>query len=241
MAKKFIELVRAEVESIHGNIPGNAFLKAAQKMCEGKNKASRFSPRKTADACRDFLQNALEIKITSAEIEDNEGFAIKIRAKAVIPRLVYQEEKIIFSHTIPIPAAISKGVTTFRTLQSMPAKIVYLQELNQIVSGDDSCTVTEKRIFCDTDILYIYDAKSRCAQAIMGNESNTAVCDSTIFSSKNNCIIKSLENAILVSNSEKIMIEDGTHNEDLPVHTVDNVQNELGPGTHRILPKNVLT
>ena len=237
MAKKFIELVRAEVESIHGNIPGNAFLKAAQKMCEGKNKASRFSPRKIADACRDYLQNALEIKITSAEIEDNEGFAIKIHAKAVIPRLVYQEAKIIFSHTIPIPAAISKGVTTFRTLQSMPAKIVYLQELNQIVSGDDSCTVTEKRIFCNTDILYIYDAKSRCAQAIMGNETNTAVCDSTLFNSKNNCIIKSLENAILVSNSEKIMIEDGTHNEDLPVHTVDNVQNELGPGTHRILPK----
>ena len=70
-----------------------------------------------------------------------------------------------------------------------------------------------------------------------GNETNTAVCDSTLFNSKNNCIIKSLENAILVSNSEKIMIEDGTHNEDLPVHTVDNVQNELGPGTHRILPK----
>ena len=115
MAKKFIELVRAEVESIHGNIPGNAFLKAAQKMCEGKNKASRFSPRKIADACRDYLQNALEIKITSAEIEDNEGFAIKIHAKAVIPRLVYQKAKIIFSHTIPIPAAKSKDVTTFRT------------------------------------------------------------------------------------------------------------------------------
>ena len=240
MAQKFIELVRAEVEAIHGNIPGNAFLKAAQKMCEGKNRGSRFTPRKISDACEDYLRNALSNKISSAEIIEDEGFAIKIHAIVTIPRLIHQEARIIFSHTIPIPAAISKGVTTFRTLQSMPATILYLQQLNQIVSGDDSCKTTEKRIFCNTDILYIYDAKSRCAQAILGNQTNTAVCDSTLFSSLNNCIIKSLENAVLVSNSETIQIEDKMHNEDLPVHTVDNVQKRLEPGTHRILPKHNL-
>ena len=238
LAQKFIELVRSEVEATHGNIPGNAFLKAAQKMCEGKNKGSRFTPKRISDACEDFLRNGQGNSISRAEIIDDEGFAIKIHAKVAIPRLIYQEARIIFSHTIPIPAAISKGVTTFRTLQSMPATIVYLQQLKQIVSGDDSCKTTEKRIFCNIDILYIYDAKSRCAQAILGNQTNTAVCDSTLFNSKNNCIIKSLENAVLVSNSETINIEDMMHNEDLPVHTVDNVQKQLGPGTHRILPKN---
>ena len=238
MAQKFIELVRAEVEAIHGNIPGNALFKAAQKMCEGKNRGSRFTPKRISEACEDYLRNGQGNKISRAEIIDDEGFAIKIHAKVTIPRLIYQEARIIFSHTIPVPAARSKEVTTFRTLQSMPTTIVYLQQLNQIVSGDDSCKTTEKRIFCNIDILYIYDAKSRCAQAILGNETNTAVCDSTLFNSKNNCIIKSLENAVLVSNSETIRIEDMMHNEDLPVHTIDNVQRQLGPGTHRILPKN---
>ena len=84
--------------------------------------------------------------------------------------------------------------------------------------------------------MYVYGATSMCAASILRNDTEITSCKLEYFQSQNNCVIKSLESTVLISNTKPISLDSGGFDSSLPVHTIHGTDKSITAGVHRLNP-----
>ena len=169
LANKYVEsLVNSIIQSA-SNIKGNKIRSVAEKICLLRNSEiltndkNDFDKNNLAESCHEFFETKTDLIVIESISLYNYGYAINVVTK--IPIFKALEAKLYKVHSIPTPLGKVNNIHTFTRYENLPNYIIDVFEIEQILAAND-CFLTSKRLFCTTDILYLYSKYSSCAGSI---------------------------------------------------------------------------